>query len=56
MKRVVDLDVDIGADAVDYKYVFLFYFPQTPIHHLFFFLAQLPTKNRSLVLKRRCVN
>jgi hypothetical protein len=22
MKRVVDLDVDIGADAVDYKYVF----------------------------------
>ena len=22
MKRVIDLDIDIGADAVDYKYVF----------------------------------
>ena len=23
--RIIDLDVDIGADAVDYKYVFLFF-------------------------------
>ena len=32
MKRVVDLDVDIGADAVDYKYVFfiLVLFPRRP--------------------------
>jgi hypothetical protein len=30
--RIIDLDVDIGADAVDYKYV-----PPPTSHDLFFF-------------------
>lgn len=53
MKRVVDLDVDIGADAVDYKYVLSLLIVPTIIN---VFLAQSPTKNLFLVLKRRCVN
>lgn len=30
MTRTIDLDIDIGADAVDYKYVLLHFFPHVP--------------------------
>jgi len=53
--RVIDLDVDIGAEAVDYKYV-------EHIFALFLYLtvefhtAQSPLKNRCQGSKQRCGN
>ena len=55
LSRVVDLDIDIGADAVDYKYVSLFLFKSS-----FYFqnlvLVLLRTKNRYLPLRPRCAS
>jgi hypothetical protein len=54
MKRTIDLDVDIGADAVDYKFVgvsrmiFLYW--------LMFLLVPLRIKSLFLDWKQKCEN
>ena len=62
--RIIDLDVDIGADAVDYKYVLLaavalrfFVFVFSDVFFCCFpFSAQSPTKNHYRDSKRRCAS
>lgn len=51
--RVIDLDIDIGADAVDYKYVSKFwkYWRKSDSPS-----APLPTKSRCPGLRRRCAS
>ena len=55
MTRTIDLDIDIGADAVDYKYVPLYFtFFARPVH-----LpppAPSPIKNLSPESRQRCAN
>lgn len=48
LSRVIDLDIDIGADAVDYKFVCHSLFAFVPFLNEFF-LVQLPTKSLYLV-------
>jgi len=52
--RVIDLDVDIGADAVDYKYVALSFTSLLFLIRLF--AVPLPIKNLSQVSKQKCAN
>jgi hypothetical protein len=55
LSRVIDLDIDIGADAVDYKCVFQLR-NESGDFHLLLHTALLPTKNHSLDLRLRCEN
>lgn len=55
LSRVIDLDIDIGADAVDYKCV-LQQRNESGNFHLLLYTALLPTKNHSLDLRLRCGN
>ena len=60
LSRVIDLDIDIGADAVDYKFrSFPFFAFCMHVQVLtFFFTPQvpLPTKNPYPASKQRCAN
>ena len=53
LSRIVDLDIDIGADAVDYKYVVLL---EDSLSIKTLFLVLLQTKNHYPRSRLRCAS
>jgi hypothetical protein len=54
LSRVVDLDVDIGADAIDYKCAVAHF--HVPVLVLTLFLVQSQTRNLCQDLKSKCAS